>query len=258
MSLWGISTTAETAANNYAIPKNFGRYNAVTSQFDATDTRKTPYNCFADHRGWIYRSYKTAHRSGISTRYTDSIVVPVAGLNTDGSGANTTGLGAPNVVAVFFEDPNLASRTTSGGGATSGISTGTTGYVHVVFNEQVYVSAGATIGLRVGVGTTASSVVATAQSAGASVNVFMPTSGGTKVTFNGQITNRVAFAFTVPNRPGEQLAIIATTGYVGTTTESTAGLGVTVSTFNGFIKNVAGAGTTSGVGLGVTTLTIRA
>jgi hypothetical protein len=255
MSLWGISTTAETAANNYAIPKHLGRYNAVTSQFDANNLKRTPYNCFADHRGWVYRNYKTSHRSGISSRYTDSILVSAAGLNTAGSGANTLGLGAATPVAVFFEDPNLAARPTSGGGASASISTSTTGYVHVVFNELVYVSAGATLGLRVGVNT---SLVAYATSAGAPVNVYMPTVGGTQVTFNGQITNRVSFAFTAPNAVGTTIAIIPTTGIVGTTTEASAGAAVTVSSFSGLIKNVAGAGTTSGVGLGVTTLTIKA
>lgn len=257
MSLWGISTTAETAANNFAIPKHLGKYTAVTSQFDATNLKRTPYNCFADHRGWVYRNYKTSARSGISTRYSDSILVAAAGINTAGSGANTLGLGTANVVAVFFEDPNLAARPTASYGATTGISTGATGYVHVVFNELVFVSAGATIGLRVGNST---SLVAYAQSAGAPVNVYMPGNGGTKVTFNGQITNRVAFAFTAPTAVGTQIAIIPTTGIGGIITEF-SGLGVTVTTFSNTysaIKNVAGAGTTAGVGLGVTTLTIKA
>lgn len=255
MSLWGISTNAETAANNFAIPKYLGKYSAVTSQFEATDSTKSPYNCFADHRGWIYRHYKTTHRSGISTRYTDSLLVQVSGLNTTGSGSNTIGLGAPNLVAVFFEDPNRSSILTVGGGATTGIGTGTTGYVHVVFNELVYVSAGATLGLRVGNST---SLVAYATSAGAPVPLNIPGGGGSYQTFNGQITNRVSFAFTAPNAPGTTIAILATTGYVGTTTEASAGTAVTVTSFNGFIKNVAGAGSTSGVGLGATTLTIKA
>ena len=255
MSIWGISTNSETAANNYAIPKHLGKYSAVTSQFEATNPTRSPWNCFADHRGWVYRDYKTQHRSGISTRYNDQLLVAVAGLNTSGSGSNTTGLGDATPVAVFFEDPNLAERSTTGGGASASISTSTTGYVHVVFNELVYVSAGATLGLRVGNST---SLVAYAQSAGAPVNVYMPTVGGVQVTFNGQITNRVSFAFTAPNAVGTTIAIISTTGYVGTTTEASAGVAVTVSSFNGLIKNVAGAGTTSGVGLGATTLTIKA
>jgi hypothetical protein len=255
MSLWGISTNSETAANNYGIPKHLGKYSAVTSQFEATNPTRSPWNCFADHRGWVYRNYKTQHRSGISTRYSDQLLVPVSGLNTTGSGSNTTGLGAATPVAVFFEDPNLAERATTGGGASGSISTSTTGYVHVVFNELVYVSAGATLGLRVGNST---SLVAYAQSAGAPVPLNVSNEGGVYRTFNGQITNRVAFAFTAPAAVGTQIAILATTGYVGTTTEASAGSAVTVSSFNGLIKNVAGAGTTAGVGLGVTTLTIKA
>ena len=256
MSLWGISTNSETAANNYGIPKHLGKYTAVTSQFDATNLKRSPWNCFADHRGWIYRNYKSSQRCGLSTRYTDSILATVSGLATAGSGSNTLGLGNASPIAVFFEDPNLAARPTAGYGATAGIGTGRTGYVHVVFNEQVYVSAGATIGLRVGVST---SLVAYAQSAGAPVHVDLAGAAGVYQTFNGQITNRVAFAFTAPTAIGSTISIITTTGYVGTTTEATvAGVAITVTSLDGLVKNVAGAGTTSGVGLGVTTLTIKA
>mgnify|MGYP003704438371 CR=1 FL=1 len=45
----------------------------------------------------------------------------------------------------FFEDPNKATPISVGGGGTTGIGTGTTGYVHVVWNEGVYCSAGATV-----------------------------------------------------------------------------------------------------------------
>ena len=96
MALWGISTTTETAANNYAIPK----------YLKDTDRNTTPWNCFADERGWVYRHYGTTEQSGLSTTYYDEILVPVAGLNTTGIASNTTGLGAATPVAVFFEDPN--------------------------------------------------------------------------------------------------------------------------------------------------------
>jgi hypothetical protein len=255
MSLWGISTNAETAANNNAIPKYLGKYSALNNLFEATDRNRSPHNCFADNRGWVYRNYKSTQHSGLNTRYSDELLVQVSGLNTAGAGAGTIGIGSAYPVAVFFEDPNLASPISLGAGGTTGIGTATTGYVHVVYNELVYVSAGATIGLRVGNST---SLVAYAASAGAPVSANVTGIGQSMVVFNGQVTNRVAFAFTAPNAPGTTIAIIASTGYVGTTTEANVGLAVTVSTLAGLVKNVAGAGTTSGVGLGATTLTIKA
>ena len=256
MSLWGISTNAETPANNNAIPKYLGKYSALNSLFEATDRNRSPHNCFADNRGWVQRHYKSTQHSGLNTRYWDSLLVQVSGLNTAGSGSNTIGLGNAYPVAVFFEDPNLASPISVGAGGTTGIGTGTTGYVHVVYNELVYVSAGATLLISQSTG---SNIVAYAQSAGAPVNVNIAGPGQSVITFNGQVTNRVSFAFTAPNTGiGTVLSIVATRGYVGTTTEAGSGLGVTVTTFAGLIKNVAGAGTTSGVGLGATTLTIKA
>ena len=137
MALWGISTTTETSDNNYAIPKFL----------QETDRNNTPHNCFADVRGWVYRKYGTTEQSGLSVDYCDDVIVPVAGLNTAGSSSDTgaTGLGLATPVAVFFEDVNLASPISIGAGGTTGITTGSTGYVHLVFNELVYVSAGSTI-----------------------------------------------------------------------------------------------------------------
>ena len=74
MALWGISTTTETAANNYNIPKFM----------HIVDKNITGHNVFADGRGWIHRHYKSSENSGISTRYYDEVLVPVAGLNTAG------------------------------------------------------------------------------------------------------------------------------------------------------------------------------
>ena len=73
MALWGISTNAETVANNYAIPK---------FQLE-TDRNTSPWNTFADVRGWIQRRYKTRENSGISTRYFDEVLVDVTGLNAN-------------------------------------------------------------------------------------------------------------------------------------------------------------------------------
>jgi len=255
MALWGISTNAETAANNYAIPKYFGEYSAINSQFEATDKNRSPYNCFATNAGWTYRHYGTIMHSGLSTSYYDELIVQVSGLNTTGSGTSTVGLGTATPIAVFFEDPNLASPISIGAGGTTGIATGTTGYVHIVWNEAVYCSAGATVLITPSTG---SNIVATAASAGAPVSLNIPGVGQTVITFNGQITNRVAFAFTAPSTGiGTVLRIATANGVIGIITDASGGAGVT-SSLTGLVKNIAGAGTTSGVGIGTTTLTIKA
>jgi len=255
MALWGISTNAETAANNYAIPKYFGEYSAINSQFEATDKNRSPYNCFATNAGWTYRHYGTRMHSGLSTSYYDELIVQVSGLNTTGSGTSTVGLGTATPIAVFFEDPNLASPISIGAGGTTGIATGTTGYVHIVWNETVYCSAGATVLITPSTG---SNIVATAASARAPVSLNIPGVGQTVITFNGQITNRVAFAFTSPSTGiGTVLRIATANGVIGIITDASGGAGVT-SSLTGLVKNIAGAGTTSGVGIGTTTLTIKA
>ena len=255
MALWGISTNAETAANNYAIPKYFGEYSAINSQFEATDKNRSPYNCFASNAGWTYRHYGTRMHSGLSTSYYDELIVQVSGLNTTGSGTSTVGLGTATPIAVFFEDPNLASPISIGAGGTTGIATGTTGYVHIVWNEAVYCSAGATVLITPSTG---SNIVATAASAGSPVSLNIPGVGQTVITFNGQITNRVAFAFTAPSTGiGTVLRIATGNGVVGTITDFSGGAAVD-KVINGLVKNIAGAGTTSGVGIGATTLTIKA
>ncbi len=258
MALWGISTNAETPANNYAIPKYLSRYSpdsSLTQRFEARDRTRSPYNCFADNRGWIFRHYGTLMHSGLSTSYYDEILIPVAGLNTAGAGTSTTGLGLATPVAAFFEDPNLASPISIGAGGTSGISTNTTGYVHVVWTEAVYCSAGATVSITRSTGTP---LVATANSTGSPVQVNIPGIGQTVINFNGQVSNRIAFAFTVPSTGiGTVLSINTTPGVIGIITDASGAAGVT-SSLSGVIKNIAGAGTTSGVGIGTTTLTIKA
>ena len=255
MALWGISTNAETAANNYAIPKYFGEYSAINSQFEATDKNRSPYNCFATNAGWTYRHYGTRMHSGLSTSYYDELIVQVSGLNTTGSGTSTVGLGTATPIAVFFEDPNLASPISIGAGGTTGIGTGTTGYIHVVWNEMVYCSAGATVLITPSTG---ANIVAYARSTGVPVQVNVPGIGQTVITFNGQITNRVAFAFTAPNTGiSTVLRINTANGVIGIITDASGGAGVT-SSLTGLVKNIAGAGTTSGVGIGTTTLTIKA
>jgi len=341
MALWGISTSSETAANNYAIPK-FQK---------ETDRNTSPWNTFADVRGWIQRRYKTKENSGISTRYFDEVLVPVTGINTTNLGG-TIGIGTAGPVAVFFEDPNQASPISVGGGGTTGIATNTTGYVHVVFNELVFAGAGATVKLRTFdannanestaiIGYAASNTGTQYAWAGPAANHGSP---DVYTGYNGQITNRVAFAFTSPSSvltaqvnfltsatsAGQTVAIggtvifvdsvsnvaagssltitgkltnvpvvsigdtfvrigsgstIGTTitagiaatfstrtnatklfidipsGFVGVITDGSNGVGVTSSFTSQFgdviLRNVAGAGTTSGVGLGTTTLTVR-
>ena len=339
MALWGISTTTETSGNNYAIPKFL----------QETDRNNTPHNCFADVRGWVYRKYGTSQQSGLSTDYYDEILVPVAGLNTAGSSSDTgaTGLGLATPVAVFFEDVNLASPISIGAGGTTGITTGSTGYVHLVFNELVYVSAGATVRLRALDANNANETTAIVATAGSFANgstVFNyinDTGIVGNTSFNGQITNRVAFAFTAPSTVlaanvnflttvtttgqtvgigstvifvdsvsnvsvGSSLSItgkltnvpvvsvgtttvqigtgstIASTitagiavtfstrtnatklsinmsnGFIGVITDVSGGVGVTSSFTSDIIRNIGGAGSTSSVGIGTTTLTVTA
>ena len=261
MALWGISTTTETADNNYAIPK----------YQHSVDRNRSPWNTFADVRGWIQRWYGTTENSGLSTSYWDEVLVPVAGLNTGaapgaaGHGANETGLGQATPVAVFFEDPNLASPISIGAGGTDRLRrNGQTGYVHVVWNENVYCSAGATVQV-VGVNTLGAIVnrtVATAASVAPNCAVAAYTNAdGYQLydNFNGQISNRVAFAFTSGNAGiGTVLQIDLTRGVVGTITDFSGG-GAVIKVFTSDLSyNVGGAGTTGSVGIGTTTLTVTA
>lgn len=246
MAIWGISTTTETFENNYGIPKHLKE----------VDRNHTPHNCYADNRGWVYRMYGDGKFSGLSTSYYDEILVPVAGLNTTGISSNSTGLGAATPVAVFLADPNNSSIITVGGGGTTGIPTGTTGEVHLVYNEVVYAGAGSTVRL---LRSTGGPIVATAQSTGVPVQANIPGIGQTYVQFNGQITNRIAFTFTTPNTGiGTELSIDMASGVVGVITDAYNGDPVEKTFAPEILRNVGGAGTTSDVGLGVTTLTIIA
>jgi len=223
MAIWGISTTTETAANNYAIPKNLSE----------NDRENTPWNCFADNRGWVYRRYGTTEQSGLSTTYYDEVLVPVSGLNTAGSSSDTgaTGLGTATPVAIFFEDPNQNSRISLGAGSTSGISTAGTVYVHVVWNESVYCGAGATIRVRTLDANNANesaAIIGYAASVapGAQLAIYTNADGDTIVNnFNGQISNRVAFALTAPSSVLTADVNFLTTA---TTTGQTVAIGSTV------------------------------
>ena len=230
MALWGISTTTETAANNYAIPK---------FQLE-TDRNTSPWNTFADVRGWIQRRYKTKENSGISTRYFDEVLVPVTGINSTNIGG-IPGIGTAGPVAVFFEDPNQASPISVGGGGTTGISTNTTGYVHVVFNELVFAGAGSTVRIRTFdandanestaiVGTAVSNTGTQYAWAGSAANHGSP---NVYTGYNGQVTNRVAFAFTTPST-------VLTAQVAISTTLTTTGQTVAIGGTNIFVDSVAG------------------
>lgn len=271
MALWGITTTADTAANNFAIPKYLRN----------TDRNRQPWDCFADVRGWVKRNYKTTEHSGISTRYSDEVLIPVAGLTTDGGSlaANYTsspGLGAATPVAIFFEDPNKNSPISIGAGGTNFISTNTTAYVHLVYNEIVYASRNAQVVIRpytrTGVAT-GSNIVAYASSITPGVTVANWTNvSATPVlstNFNGQITNRVSFAFTAPSSGINTVLTIALgSGVVGVVTDIFNGASVTTASFNeNILYNVGGAGTwrsvsndglLTPVGIGTTVLTVKA
>lgn len=248
MALWGISTTTETADNNYAIPK----YN------HSVDRNRSPWNTFADNRGWIQRWYGTTENSGLSTSYYDEVLVPVVGLNTGndspGNGANNTGLGTATPVAVFFEDPNQASPISVGGGATAGVSTNTTAYVHVVWNESVYAGAGATVRIRTfdaNGANESTAIVATAASVapGAELPIFTNENGYVITTnYNGQITNRVAFAFTSPST-----LLTANVNFLSTTINSTVSAGST----NIFVSSVSGVSVGSSISIGGVAITNR-
>jgi hypothetical protein len=232
MALWGISTNAETAANNYAIPK---------FQLE-TDRNTSPWNTFTDVRGWIQRRYKTKENSGISTRYFDEVLVPVAGINSTNIGGST-GIGTAGPVAVFFEDPNLASPISVGGGGTTGIATNTTAYVHVVFNELVFAGAGATVRIRTFDANDANestAIVGYAASNGATQYAWAGAAAAhgspdVYTNFNGQITNRVAFGFTSPSSVLTANVNFLTTQ---TTTGQTVAIGGTVI-FVDSISNVS-------------------
>jgi hypothetical protein len=253
MAIWGISTTTETTANNYGLPKNLSE----------NDRENTPWNCFADIRGWVYRRYGTTEQSGLSTTYYDEVLVPVVGLNTAGSSSDTgaTGLGTATPVAVFFEDPNQNSRISLGAGSTDKIRNNSqTAFVHIVWNENVYCSAGATVLLNRSTGT---SVVATSTSVASNSGVVNYTNTDGDViynTFNGQISNRVAFGFTSTNSGvGTIFTIDMVRGVVGTITDFSGGAAVIKTFTSDILRNVGGAGTVfSGVGIGTTTLTVTA
>ena len=256
MALWGISTTTETSANRYNLPKHLS---------DA-DRHNSPWNVFADVRGWIQRRYKTVEQSGLSTDYYDTVLIPVAGLNTTGIASNTTGLGAATPVAVFFADPAAANPISIGAGGTTGIGTGTTGYVHVVFNELVYATAGAQIGIvsYTPAGVKGGTIVAYAASIARNCNVFNYINNVGYTTFsnfNGQITNRVAFAFTAPSAGvGTYLAIDLNGGISGVITDITLNTSSTLTFTSDVLRQVGGAGTigANSVGIGTTTLQIKA
>jgi hypothetical protein len=248
MSLWGISTASETAANNYAIPK---------FQLE-TDRNTSPWNTFADVRGWIQRRYKTKENSGISTRYFDEVLVPVTGINSTNTGG-TTGIGTAGPVAVFFEDPNQASPISVGGGGTTGIATNTTGYVHVVFNELVFAGAGATVRIRTFdandanestaiVGTAVSNTGTQYAWAGPAASHGSP---NVYTGYNGQITNRVAFAFTSPS-----VGLTTNVNFLTTTINSTVAAGSTAI----YVASLTGvsAGSSISVGTAITTRSVVA
>jgi hypothetical protein len=254
MALWGISTTTETFDNKFNLPKFLYE----------TDRNHTPHNAFADQRGWVYRIYGTTEQSGLSTSFYDEVLVPVSGLNTTGISSHTIGLGTATPVALFFEDPNKATPISIGAGGTSGIATGATGYVHLVFNENVFVSAGATVLINRfnATGTLQGTIVAYAGSITPNCLVYNYLNKVGYVTFtnyNGQITNRVAFAFTAPTTGiGSVLRIDTSKAFTGIITDFYNGVGVTSSITDNIVRNVGGAGTTSTVGIGTTTLTITA
>jgi len=284
MALWGISTQSENWANSYAIPKFL----------NDQDSNNTPHNCFADERGWIYRRYASNDHSGLGTIYTDEVLVPVSGLNTTAdqsikfngetiTGTATTvthtGIAPALPVAVFFADPRNNSEITVGGGGTIAVGPSSTGYVHVCWNENVFVSTGATINIQtfdVNNENASTHIVAYAATAVGDVSVYtntgikstsMGSAGGIIETYNltgeagtdfaGQITNRVAFAFTAPST-----LLTANDNFASVSANHATGIGSTV--FYLAESDLEGVSTASSVtiynnlGIGVTNAPIVA
>ena len=285
MALWGISTQSENWANSYAIPKFL----------KDTDSNNTPHNCFADDRGWIYRRYASNDHSGLGTIYTDEVLVPVSGLNTTAdqsikfngetiTGTATsvthTGIAPALPVAVFFADPRNNSEITVAAGGTIATGPSSTAYVHVCWNENVFVSTGATINIQtfdVNNENASTHIVAYAATAVGDVSAYVNTgikstidtgsAGGQIETYNltgidgtdfaGQITNRVAFAFTAPST-----LLTANDNFASVSANHATGIGSTV--FYVAESDLEGVSTASSVtiynnlGIGVTNAPIIA
>ena len=282
MALWGISTTQETWANNYAIPKFL----------DDQDRNNTPHNCFADDRGWIYRRYSTDTHSGLGTIYTDEVLVPIAGLNTVAAASTVfgpsgitpvgtqvyTGLAPATPVAVFFEDPNNSSNITVAAGGTTGVEPGATVKVNVCYNELVFVSTGATINIITsnvsntgGAVEGGAGIVGYAETAVGSITVFNNTNGtagGENEVYNltgvdgtdfaGQITNRVSFAFTAPstlltsNDVFREPSINFASSDGGATGIATTSFFVAASDLTGVVAGVSSASLLNNLGIAFT------
>ena len=285
MALWGISTQSENWANSYAIPKFL----------KDTDSNNTPHNCFADDRGWIYRRYASNDHSGLGTIYTDEVLVPVSGLNTTAdqsikfngetiTGTATsvthTGIAPALPVAVFFADPRNNSEITVAAGGTIATGPSSTAYVHVCWNENVFVSTGATINIQtfdVNNENASTHIVAYAATAVGDVSAYVNTgikstidtgsAGGQIETYNltgesgtdfaGQISNRVAFAFTAPST-----LLTANDNFASVSANHATGIGSTV--FYVAESDLEGVSTASSVtiynylGIGVTNAPIIA
>ena len=289
MALWGISTTQETWANSYAIPKFL----------KDTDSNFTPHNCFADERGLIYRRYATNDHSGLGTIYTDEVLVPVSGLNTsadqsikwEGStitGTATsvtyTGIAPALPVAVFFADPRNNSEITVAAGGTIATGPSSTAYVHVCYNENVFVSAGATINIQQfdlysGSTPQAADIVAYAATAVGEVSAYVNTgikstidtgsAGGQIETYNltgidgtdfaGQITNRVAFAFTAPATLLTNNNVFGEPNIDFASSDGAGGVGIATTTFfvaaadlTGVVAGVSSASLNNTLGIAFT------
>lgn len=238
-AIWGISSTTNTPANLWNLPK----------WLLDSDANWNPRNCFSVNTGWLYRHYKDNVHSGLSSDYYDEVLVDVSDLSV--------GLGTGSITNIFFELPN-AQYVRSGAvgyAATTGISTGSTGYVNVCFNKLVYAGAGSTITLNGG------TIVATASSApgldssntgisGAAAQLTYINNDGSSseagvtprydLGYNGQITNRVSFAFTAPTTAGTDL-FIDLSSLAGIFTDVN-GAAVNASTNIYNLRNVGGSG----------------
>jgi len=183
MPLWGKTETDESK------PKWLDRVNKNGLAED----------CFATEQGWVLRHYKGADKN--TARYWDEVLVAIGGL---AGGTSTTALlGEADVTAVFFEQEALTQ--------------GDVGTVVVIYNEQVDVTAGATLAVT---GSVTGAITATYA--------------------RGTGSNRLEFDFTVPSQ-AEVLSIADQT--LGTSSSNRINdKGTSVASETVFAGKTVGAG----------------
>jgi len=236
--------------------------------------------------GTIYTDEVIVPVSGLNTTADQSIKLDGVTITGSASSVTHTGIAPPVPVAVFFADPRNNSEITVAAGGTISVGPSSTAYVHVCYNENVFGSTGATICIRQygndsgwdGSGTTqAADITGYAATAVGDVSVFgntgIPTTsnpgdgtlgagdttgstggaiqvynmtGDSGTDFAGQITNRVAFAFTAPATlvtANDDFRTDASINFASA--DGTGGVGIATTTF--FVSAADMIGVVAGV-----------